>query len=164
MKSQVLHTVWCNICNEAAGEIWHWSLLGAKGLKWLTSGPRETARSLGRVSTRPRAAITLPQLSSGRSAQTAHGYDCGSNWPLPKRVGAWFVISTAKALGIVGRKMTSKKAASLQLWPFVQPGYAAVIVMRYFLLDLARILSLQSIPRALAVLIRTQLLARFGNG
>ena len=26
--SQVHHTVWCNISAEAAGEIWHWSLLG----------------------------------------------------------------------------------------------------------------------------------------
>ena len=25
MKSQVLHTVWCNIPGEAAGEIWNWS-------------------------------------------------------------------------------------------------------------------------------------------
>ena len=33
MKSQVLHTVQCNISAEAAGEIWHWSLLGVKGLK-----------------------------------------------------------------------------------------------------------------------------------
>ena len=32
MKSQVLHTVWCNISCEAAGEIWHWSLSGLKGL------------------------------------------------------------------------------------------------------------------------------------
>ena len=32
MKSQVLHTVWCNISGEAAGEIWHWSLSGVKGL------------------------------------------------------------------------------------------------------------------------------------
>ena len=32
MKSQVLHTVWCNIFNETAGEIWSWSLLGVKGL------------------------------------------------------------------------------------------------------------------------------------
>ena len=30
MKSQVLHTVWCYISGEAAGEIWHWSLLGVK--------------------------------------------------------------------------------------------------------------------------------------
>ena len=37
MKSQVLHTVWCNISGEAAGEIWHWSLLGVKGLNvWLS--------------------------------------------------------------------------------------------------------------------------------
>ena len=31
MKSQVLHTVWCHISGEAAGEIWNWSLLGVKG-------------------------------------------------------------------------------------------------------------------------------------
>ena len=33
MKSQVLHTVWCNTSGEAAGEIWNWSLLGVKGFK-----------------------------------------------------------------------------------------------------------------------------------
>ena len=33
MKSQVLHTVWCNISGEAAGEIWNWSLLGVKKVK-----------------------------------------------------------------------------------------------------------------------------------
>ena len=27
MKSQVLHTVWCYISGEAAGEIWYWSLV-----------------------------------------------------------------------------------------------------------------------------------------
>ena len=32
MKSQVLHTVWCNISGEAAEESWCWSLLGVKGL------------------------------------------------------------------------------------------------------------------------------------
>ena len=32
MKSQVLHTVWCNVSGEAAGEILNWSLLGVKGL------------------------------------------------------------------------------------------------------------------------------------
>ena len=32
LKRQVLHTVWCNISGEAAGEIWTWSLLGVKGL------------------------------------------------------------------------------------------------------------------------------------
>ena len=34
MKSQVLHTVWCNMTGEATGEIWTWSLLGVKGLMW----------------------------------------------------------------------------------------------------------------------------------
>ena len=37
MKSQVLHTTWCNISGEAAGGIWNWSLLGVKVLNvyWL---------------------------------------------------------------------------------------------------------------------------------
>ena len=33
MKIKVLHTVWCNNTGEAEGEIWHWSLMGVKGLK-----------------------------------------------------------------------------------------------------------------------------------
>ena len=33
MKNQVLHTVWCNIAGETAGEMWNWSLLGVNGLK-----------------------------------------------------------------------------------------------------------------------------------
>ena len=32
MKSQVLQTVWCHIPCQAAGEFWHWSLSGVKGL------------------------------------------------------------------------------------------------------------------------------------
>ena len=32
MQSQVLHTVWCQISCEVAGEFWHWSLSGVKGL------------------------------------------------------------------------------------------------------------------------------------
>ena len=31
MKSQVFHTVWCDIFGEAAGEIWKRPLLGVKG-------------------------------------------------------------------------------------------------------------------------------------
>ena len=36
MKSQVLHTVWCNMTGEATGEIWTWSAL--LGVKVLTFG------------------------------------------------------------------------------------------------------------------------------
>ena len=40
MKSQVLHTVWCHISCEAAGEFWHWSLSGVKGLiEWWSEMP-----------------------------------------------------------------------------------------------------------------------------
>ena len=35
LKSQLLYTVWCYISGEAAGEIWHWSLLEVKGFKEL---------------------------------------------------------------------------------------------------------------------------------
>ena len=47
MKSQVLHTVWCYISSEAAGEIWHWSFLGVKGLKywWCLQLQRIVART-----------------------------------------------------------------------------------------------------------------------
>ena len=53
MKSQVLHTVWCHISAEAAGEIWNWSLLGVKGLElvayrfevWLAKTQQEAASS-----------------------------------------------------------------------------------------------------------------------
>ena len=34
MKSQVLHTVWCDISGEAAEEMWKWSLLRVKGLNY----------------------------------------------------------------------------------------------------------------------------------
>ena len=41
-KPIVFRLVWCNICGEAMGYIWNWSLLGAKGLtlyswEWSTS-------------------------------------------------------------------------------------------------------------------------------
>ena len=38
MKSQVLHTVRCNIFGEAAEEIWNWSLFGVKGLTCGSNG------------------------------------------------------------------------------------------------------------------------------
>ena len=37
MKSLVLHTVWCYISGEVAGEIWNWSLSGVKGFMWRNS-------------------------------------------------------------------------------------------------------------------------------
>ena len=60
MKSQVLYTVWCNISGEAAGEIWHWSLLGVKGLVVICSqkGVRD-ARSSGRVACQRSAGVSL---------------------------------------------------------------------------------------------------------
>ena len=46
MKSQVLHTVWCNVSGEAAGEIWNWSVLGVKGLKAVFSVTRKCWQKL----------------------------------------------------------------------------------------------------------------------
>ena len=45
MKSQVLHTVWCYITGEAAGEIGDWSLLGLKGLSWFAKSWARCLRS-----------------------------------------------------------------------------------------------------------------------
>ena len=47
MKSQVLHTAWCNITVEATREIWTWSLLGVKGLT-LANALRESVTQRGR--------------------------------------------------------------------------------------------------------------------
>ena len=57
------------------------------------------------------------------------------NWPLPKRVGTWVGIRNAKALGIVWRDSTSKNAAPLQLWLFVQPGTQQYCTATAFVLD-----------------------------
>ena len=47
MNSQVLHTVWCNISGEAAGEIRHWSLLGVKGVSGGLKSPRFDRQPVG---------------------------------------------------------------------------------------------------------------------
>ena len=48
MKSHVLLTVWCHISCEAAGEFWHWSLSGVKGLNsfWKLHGEAYQANIL----------------------------------------------------------------------------------------------------------------------
>ena len=45
MKSQVLHTVWCYISGEAAGEIWHWSLFATT--HHTDDGQNEDGQSVG---------------------------------------------------------------------------------------------------------------------
>ena len=45
MKSQVLHTVWCNFTGEAEGDILTWSLLGVKGLSEGCAERRDTQLS-----------------------------------------------------------------------------------------------------------------------
>ena len=43
MKGEVPHTVWCNISDKVAGEMWNWSLLGVKGLSLMCPPPGLTA-------------------------------------------------------------------------------------------------------------------------
>ena len=89
MNSQVLHTVWCNIPVEAAGEIWHWSPLGVKGLISI-SGPapspggvrgrlhRSCAHRLGvhRCSVLPAQQVPRPAIDQGmRSGRCAQRND-----------------------------------------------------------------------------------------
>ena len=65
-------------------------------------------------------------------------------------------------------KIPSKNAAPQQLWLFVQPGTQQLYCRGIFAGSLACLLdwflSLQRIPSAIAVVIRSQLPARFGNG
>ena len=82
MKRQFLHTVWGNISGEAAGEIWHWSLLKSRELK---------------LKTILRGEVSLPVPSS---RHVHHGHflilACGGKIPrghqtslLRMRMGAW---------------------------------------------------------------------------
>ena len=99
-----------------------------------------------------------------------------TNSPLPKRVGTWVGISNAKALEIVWRDRTSKnskqkfQAKMPHHYNFVclcSQRFTAIVLPRHFLfLDwrIDWILFLQTIPSAIAVVIRTQLPARFGIG
>ena len=93
------------------------------------------------------------------------------NWPLPKRVGTWIGVSNAKALVIVWRDGTSKNSKGKMphhyncgcLCSQVHGNFtAAPFFLACWLIDW--ILSLQTIPSAIAVVIWTQLPARFGNG
>ena len=72
MKSQVLHTVWCNMTGEATGEIWSWSLLGVKGLRHYLV-----------VSIRPRSHITITkQLGESwlELVEVVKRWKLGSSW------------------------------------------------------------------------------------
>ena len=62
--SQVLHTVWCNISGEAAGETWNWSLLGVKGLSVTMSQCLKTSVRVmnGRALTRLCVEDRLPEF------------------------------------------------------------------------------------------------------
>ena len=60
MKSQTLHTGWCNISGEAAGEIWNWSLLGVKGLDSRVSSANSTRLDW----------ISVPLVKIWRSTET----------------------------------------------------------------------------------------------
>ena len=79
MKSHVLHTVWCNISGEAAGEIGDWSFLGVKGLKH--SSPlfsRSWQTCLERCESSPTTSET--SWSCMRSESSPSSSNC-STWP-----------------------------------------------------------------------------------
>ena len=72
MKSQVPHTVWCYISGEAAGEIWHWSLLGVRGLtiRWHSRsqslhGTSWVHASRIKLAERPHISINLKEFWAG---------------------------------------------------------------------------------------------------
>ena len=60
MKTQVPHTVWCNISGEAAGEIWDWSLPWVKGFKVLLDDSEQFKLQLSVLPLRGKLSSTLP--------------------------------------------------------------------------------------------------------
>ena len=84
-------------------------------------------------------------------------------WSLRKWVGNWVGLSNAKALGIVLRDRTDKNAKHHYKCSCLCSQVHCNCTAAAFLLVSARILPLQTIPSAIAVLIRTQLPVRVGN-
>ena len=77
MKSQVLHTVWCNISGGAAGEIRNWSLLGVKGLN--STAPKHWG---------PRLVL----VTNLNCILMKAGFTCRSRCDLPANANAFFLI------------------------------------------------------------------------
>ena len=105
MKSQIPHTVRCNITGEAAGEIWHWSLLGVKGLitisKPLTEPWAWECSVTGTVN--PRGWRTWPWCSASSWRTT---------WPWGPSLRGWSVKRSASA----------NRAASASAFPSTPRG------------------------------------------
>ena len=109
---------------------------------------------------------TSPRVATYNLSRAMRSYST----KLPKRVGTWVGISSAKALGIVSRgraSSNSKQKCRTTTIVAVQPGTQQLYCRGSFacfacLIDW--ILSLQTIPSAIAVVIRIQPPARFGNG
>ena len=82
MKSQVLHTVWCDISGEAVGEIlvasiWYMSLY--IGLHGLTPAPR--CKSVFPKGTQPNPSrVWFQRLSNGKKKINSNWWKVGQTW------------------------------------------------------------------------------------
>ena len=67
MESQVLHTLWCIMAGEDAGEHWNGSLLGVKGLNATATGQRLICVAVWLASRRVRLVNSYTNLTIGHS-------------------------------------------------------------------------------------------------
>ena len=108
MKSQIPHNVRCNITGEAAEEIWHWSLLGVKGLKQrlLPSGV-EFIRGRGYPTLFPLTPLiayreTRLHTPSSDHISTVHVRPRGK-WSRPCATGGWWTGERSRSYRCRGR-------------------------------------------------------------
>ena len=92
MKSQVLHTVWCNITGEGTGEIWTWSLLEYPGFQRFLAlgelGPK--SRAAGDWWRAPPRENVLFKLRNGRAKFRDPG--AGVMGLLPADACGWEIV------------------------------------------------------------------------
>ena len=104
MKSHVLHTVWCYISGEAAGEFGNWSLLRVKGL--IVTVMFNTKH----MYVRGAGAVRRPALSAATSSTKTEWWRCRTRTPRWWR--RW-----AKARSRCRSLATTWTARSSQPWP-----------------------------------------------
>ena len=81
MKSQVLHTVSCHISCETAGEFWHWSPSGVKGLRYFNTNVALTPFAMTGHALLRSVLFLLLCLGNEPDSRITHTKDLLNTWP-----------------------------------------------------------------------------------